>query len=99
MRCAGVRGMLEVGAMREDTLQRPSVETLVERRLDQLRVEFPDQATRIEALGRAHLATLRAGATVEDFLPTLVYRFTREDLRRSGPTAAGRFGRREAGVV
>jgi len=91
--------MLEVGAMREETLQRPNVETLVERTLEQLRVEFPDQATRIEALGRAHLATLRAGATVEDFLPTLVYRFTREDLRRSGPATAARSGRHEAGAV
>jgi hypothetical protein len=85
--------------MREDTLQPPNVEALVERGLEQLRVEFPDQAMRIEALGRAHLTTLRAGATVEDFLPTLVYRFTREDLRRSGPAAVARLGRREAGAA
>lgn len=99
MRCASVRGILEVGAMREDTLQRPSVDTLVERGLERLREEFPDQAARVEDLGRMHLATLRAGATVEHFLPALVYRFTRGDLRCSGPTATARFGGRETGAV
>jgi hypothetical protein len=60
------------------------VEQLVKRQLSGLHREFPDQVARIDELGRAHLESLRAGATIEDFLPVLVYRFTRDDLRRVG---------------
>jgi hypothetical protein len=62
-----------------------TVEEVVERQLSALSREFPDQAARIDELGHAHLESLRAAATIEDFLPVLVYRFTRDDLLRLGP--------------
>jgi hypothetical protein len=57
-----------------------SLEARVERGLGALRREFPAEAERVNEIGHAHFDHLRAGARIEDFLPILVYRFTREDL-------------------
>ena len=85
MCCNAAAGILEIEAMLTEThgytLERPSVDALVERRLEILRQEFPDDGGLVEQLSRAHFEALRAHATIEDFLPTLVYRFTREELK------------------
>jgi hypothetical protein len=71
------------------TLLAEDVDARVERSLTALRREFPADADRIDEIGRSQFERLRAGARIEDFLPVLVYRFTREELEngadRSSP--------------
>lgn len=57
------------------------VESRVERGLDALRREFPSDAEHVSVIGHAHFSRLRAGARIEDFLPVLVYRLTRDEIR------------------
>jgi hypothetical protein len=56
----------------------------VERVLDGLGRELADEipATRVTSVGRGYFEQLRAEARITDFIPVLVYRFTREELRR-----------------
>lgn len=63
------------------TLLAEDLEARVERGLQALHGEFPDDADRIDDIGQAYFERLRAGARIEDFLPILVYRFTRDELR------------------
>ncbi len=58
----------------------------VEQQLENLRREFADQvpASRVSAIGRAHFDHLCADARITDFIPVLVYRYSREDLVRAG---------------
>lgn len=69
------------------TLLAEDLEARVERGLDALRREFPSEAERIGEIGRAEFDRLRAGARIEDFLPILVYRFTRDELDGTNPEA------------
>jgi hypothetical protein len=62
------------------TLLAEDLEARVERGLDALRREFPSEAERIGEIGHAQFDRLHAGARIEDFLPILVYRFTRDEL-------------------
>ncbi len=57
----------------------------VERQLESLRREFAHDvpASQVTAIGRAHFHQLSADARIPDFIPVLVYRFTREELRCS----------------
>jgi hypothetical protein len=67
-----------------------NLEARVDRGFEALRNEFPAAADSVDVIGHAHLDRLRQGAQIEEFLPILVYRFTREELRRdtaSGPPA------------
>jgi len=63
------------------------LEEHVERRLDALYREFADVVpeTEIGRLSEANLSALRSTATIYDYIPLLVYRFTREQLLRSAP--------------
>ena len=56
----------------------------VERQLEYLCLEFGGEvpASQVTALGQAHFERLRAEAHINDFLPVLVHRFTREELLR-----------------
>jgi hypothetical protein len=51
-------------------------------RLDALRHELGDSVApeRVAVVGRRHFERLTRHATVTDFIPLLVYRFTREEL-------------------
>ena len=53
--------------------------------LDGLRQEFADEhdASEVSAIGEACYETLRACARIPDFIPVLVYRYTREELIHS----------------
>jgi hypothetical protein len=63
----------------EATLQRQ-----VHDLLETLRREFADDvpASRVTAVGAAYFDGLRAEARIPDFIPVLVYRYTREELLR-----------------
>jgi hypothetical protein len=56
----------------------------VERQLENLRHEFADEvpAGEVTALGQAHFDQLVAEARINDFIPVLMHRFTREELLR-----------------
>jgi hypothetical protein len=56
----------------------------VDRQLDALGREFADiaSATRVSAIGRGYADRLNEEATINDFIPVLVYRFTRAELVR-----------------
>jgi hypothetical protein len=56
------------------------------RRLEALCSEFGDRVERaeLERCGRRHFERLVPSATVLDFIPLLVYRATKEDLRSGG---------------
>jgi hypothetical protein len=56
----------------------------VELGLESLRREFADQlpGSLVTTVGRAEFEQLRANATITDFIPLLVYRYTREELVR-----------------
>jgi hypothetical protein len=58
----------------------------VGRVLDGLVREFADEipADQVTSVGRGTFERLRAEARIDDFIPVLVYRFTREQLRRCG---------------
>jgi hypothetical protein len=58
----------------------------VERVLDGLGREFADEIPpdQVTSVGRGYFDQLRAEARIDDFIPVLVYRFTREELRRCG---------------
>jgi hypothetical protein len=62
-----------------------SLNRQVERQLESLRREFADEipASQVTAVGEAHFDRLRADARIPDFIPVLVYRFTREELIRA----------------
>ena len=66
---------------------RPNLEAHTAALLDALRRELgPDgSADRIKAVGRHHYERLLADATITDYIPLLVYRFTREDLLGAKP--------------
>jgi hypothetical protein len=51
-------------------------------RLDALRSELGDRVApeQVAVVGRRHFERLSRHATVTDFIPLLVYRFTREEL-------------------
>ncbi len=57
----------------------------VERALDGLRREFEGEisAEQVTTTGTALFDQLRAEARINDFIPVLVYRYTREELIRS----------------
>jgi hypothetical protein len=57
----------------------------IERELDALYGEFADSVpeSQIERTCEAHLEALRRTATIYDYIPLLVYRLTREQLRGS----------------
>jgi len=59
----------------------------VERKLEILCREFADTVPegQIERTCVAHLEALRSSATIYDYIPLLVYRLTREELRESRP--------------
>ena len=59
----------------------------VERKLEVLYREFADTFPegQIERTCIAHLEALRTTARIYDYIPLLVYRLTREELRESGP--------------
>ena len=58
----------------------------VERQLESLRCEFADvSASQVTAIGEAYLGELCADARINDFIPVLVYRHTREQLLRCSP--------------
>lgn len=63
------------------TLLAENLQARVERGLQALQSEFPDDVDRIDDIGQAYFERLRADARIEDFLPILVYRFTRDELR------------------
>jgi hypothetical protein len=60
------------------------LEQQIARRLDSLHRELAPEVSREEVatLGRYHADRLLAHATVTDYVPLLVYRFTKEDLRK-----------------
>jgi len=58
------------------------LEREIARQLDSLREELADSplAQLVGDVGREHFVMLSRNATIPDFLPLLVYRFTREEL-------------------
>lgn len=52
------------------------------RQLEALRTELAGtpSAEQVTAVGNVHFERLRQEATVQDFIPLLVYRFTKEEL-------------------
>ncbi len=54
----------------------------VDRQLESIRREFADEITanRVTAVGEACFDQLVADARINDFIPVLVYRYTREQL-------------------
>jgi hypothetical protein len=59
----------------------------VERKLEILHREFADTFPegQIERTCATHLEALRSSATIYDYIPLLVYRLAREELRESRP--------------
>ena len=61
----------------EETLARQ-----VDKQLESLRREFEELPPgRVTELGEAKFERLRANARITEFIPVLVYRYTREELR------------------
>ena len=56
----------------------------IERVLDSLGREFADEIppSQVTSVGRGYFDQLCAEARIGEFIPVLVYRFTREELRR-----------------
>lgn len=71
---------------KETDMDAGALDRQVERQLESLRREFADEipASRVTAAGEAYFDRLRADARIPDFIPVLVYRFTREELVRAG---------------
>jgi hypothetical protein len=63
------------------------VEHQTARRLDALRDELGTHVApeRVTVVGRRHFERLTRHATITDFIPLLVYRYTREELLYSEP--------------
>ena len=61
---------------------KPTLDEQVGHVLEGLRREFADEhdASEVSAIGEARYAALRARARIPDFIPVLVYRYTREEL-------------------
>jgi len=57
----------------------------VERALESLRREFAEEipAAQVTAVGEACFEELCTNARIADFIPVLVYRYTREELTRA----------------
>jgi hypothetical protein len=66
---------------------RQELETQTQRLLESLHheVEPGISSDRIIALGQHHFQRLLAHATISDYIPLLVYRATKQDLRSSAP--------------
>jgi hypothetical protein len=58
------------------------LERQIDRVLDSLRERVGDSidAARVRAVGLAHYESLRRHATINDFIPLLVYRYAKEEL-------------------
>jgi hypothetical protein len=67
-----------------DDMDETKLNRQVEQQLESLRREFGDKlpASFVTAIGHAQFEQLRTGAKIPDFIPVLVYRFTREELVR-----------------
>jgi hypothetical protein len=59
------------------------LERKIEQQLQSLLREFGGEipASEVTPIVQAHFARLREAASIEDFIPVLVYRYSREDLR------------------
>jgi hypothetical protein len=66
------------------TVNSQEVERLTAQQLDKLHRELADTVTPddIARVGKEHYDTLCQRAAVTDFIPLLVYRFTKDDLAR-----------------
>ncbi len=63
-------------------MDKATLDRQVGQALEGLRREFADEreASEVSAIGEACYETLRARARILDFIPLLVYRYTREEL-------------------
>jgi len=72
---------------KERAMTSQELDTHVEKELESLRIAFAGivPGEQVTQIGRDCFETLRATATIYDFIPLLVYRRTREELLTCGP--------------